>query len=54
MTPMEIYDKLVDIGERLAKLKPMSSDPERYHVDKSELLRDLSKLRQDVRLGVVM
>ena len=51
MTPIEIYDQLGSIAERLGWLKPSSHDPEKYHVDKSELLRDIGRLREHVRLG---
>jgi hypothetical protein len=52
MTPAEIDSDLADIAQRLGWLKPSSHDPEKYHVDKSELLRDLGKLRERVRMGV--
>lgn len=34
------------IADRLAKLAPSHRDPERYHIDKSELVHDLHQLAQ--------
>jgi hypothetical protein len=51
MTTIEIYDTLGDIAQRLGWLKPESRNPEKYHEDKSELLRDIGRLRENVRLG---
>lgn len=53
ITAMEIYDRLGDIAIRLGWLKPSSSRPEQYHEEKSELLRDLGRLREHVRVGMV-
>jgi hypothetical protein len=52
MSPAEIDKDLGDIAMRLGYLKPSSHDPESYHIEKSELLRDLGKLRENIRLGV--
>lgn len=52
LTQIEIYDKLGDIQVRLGYLKPSSHNPEQYHEQKSELLRDIGVLRENVRLGV--
>lgn len=52
LTSIEIYDRLASIAVRLGHLKPSSSRPEQYHEDKSELLRDIGRLREGVRLGV--
>ena len=51
LTQMEIYDSLGAIAERLGWLKPSSHRPEKYHEDKSELLRDIGRLKEAVRLG---
>lgn len=53
LTTTEIYDRLGDIAVRLGWLKPSSNRPEEYHELKSDLLRDIGKLREGVRLGVV-
>lgn len=52
MTPIEIYEQLGEIQVRLGYLKPSSHNPEQYHEQKSELLRDIGVLRENVRLGV--
>jgi hypothetical protein len=51
MTSIEIDDKLSDIAQRLGWLRPEGRDPHKYHEDKSELLRDIGRLRESVRLG---
>jgi hypothetical protein len=51
MTQIEISDRLSSIAVRLGYLRPESRNPERYHEEKSELLRDIGKLREAVRLG---
>jgi hypothetical protein len=52
MTPAEIDNDLSDIALRLGYLRPSSHRPEQFHEEKSELLRDLGKLRENIRLGV--
>lgn len=54
LTPLEADERLSKLSAALARLRPESSDPEKYHVDKSDILRDIGKLRQDLRLGVVV
>lgn len=51
LNQIEICDRLGEIGVRLGWLKPSSHNPHQYHEQKSELLRDIGKLRQQVRLG---
>jgi hypothetical protein len=48
-----VLDRLKDIAERLRLLRPEGHDPNKYHEDKSELLRDIGRLRADIRSGAL-
>lgn len=48
-----VLDRLKDIAERLRMLRPESHNPDKYHEDKSELLRDIGRLRADIRSGAL-
>jgi hypothetical protein len=52
MTPIEIEAKLGNIALRLGHLNLSHHDPEHFHVEKSELLREIGRLRENIRLGV--
>ncbi len=52
LNQVEIRDRLEEIAEKLRVLRPEGRDPERYHVDKDQILRDIGKLKEAVRLGV--
>ncbi len=51
-TKADIVARLDKIGDDLRRLSPHSHNPEKYHEDKSELLRDIGRLRADVRQGI--
>jgi hypothetical protein len=38
---------MLDLAERLARLAPSRHDPERFHLDKAELVHALRKLALD-------
>jgi hypothetical protein len=40
----EAAARLRGLADRVGRLKPMSSDPEKFHVDKSEIESELVKL----------
>jgi hypothetical protein len=42
-------ERLDDLARRVRRLSPDRRDPERYHLDKSEIERDLRRLAREVR-----
>jgi hypothetical protein len=42
--PATLAERLADVARRLQKLAPDRRDPERYFVEKSELLHDLRQI----------
>jgi hypothetical protein len=43
----DLANYLRDLAERVARLAPSRTDPERFHIDKSELVDALRKLARD-------
>jgi hypothetical protein len=53
MTQLEIEDRLEDIASKVRSMRPpLNQRPEAWHEDKSELLSEITKLRESVRVGV--
>lgn len=44
----DMASKLYDIAEQLRDLSPSHYDPERYHMDKDELVKAIIDLADDV------
>jgi hypothetical protein len=44
LTPAEAGKRIRALAERVRRLMPMSSDPERFHLEKSEIEADLATL----------
>jgi hypothetical protein len=42
-----LAERLRDLAERLARLAPSRHDPERFHIDKSDLVDALRRLARD-------
>ena len=42
--PDEAADKIDDLAARVSRLSPSHNDPERFHVEKSEIVHDLRRL----------
>jgi hypothetical protein len=42
-------ERLDELARRVRRLSPDRRDPERYHLDKSEIERDLRRLAREVR-----
>lgn len=42
---------LTALADRLRRLAPCHRDPERFHVDKSEIERELRRLAEEARRG---
>ena len=43
--------RLDELANRVRRLSPDRRDPERYHLDKSEIERDLRRLAREVSLN---
>jgi hypothetical protein len=43
----DLASYLRDLAERLARLAPSRTDPERFHIDKSDLVDALRRLARD-------
>jgi hypothetical protein len=43
----DLANYLRDLAERLARLAPSRTDPEQFHIDKSELVDALRRLARD-------
>jgi len=53
MNPIEIEDRLEEIASKMRAMRPpLNHKPDAFHEDKSELLHEIAKLREDVRTGV--
>jgi hypothetical protein len=46
---VRITDRLDDLACRVRRLAPSHRDPERYHVEKSEIEHELRQLAKEVR-----
>jgi len=54
LTHAEIIARVSAIAARAKGLRPpMRHDPERWHIDKSDLVRSIERLEQDLRRGIV-
>jgi len=44
VTPSTTESRLDDLAARVSRLSPSHNDPERFHVEKSEIVHDLRRL----------
>jgi uncharacterized protein (UPF0335 family) len=49
VTLRELRDKLDAIRARIRRNTPRSGDPERFHVEKSEIAKDLTDVIEELR-----
>lgn len=50
-TPRVVTGALADLAARVARLSPSHRDPERYHVEKSEIAAELRRLAREATHG---
>jgi hypothetical protein len=44
LTPAEAARSMLALADRVERLKPLNHDPEKYHVEKSEIVVELGEL----------